>query len=379
MMNKLIIGFLALFVLFGIVSSLGAAEGKQSICLNMIVKNESHVIERALGSVKKLIDYWVIVDTGSTDGTQEMIKAFLRDVPGELHERPWVNFAHNRNEALQLAKGKGDYLLFIDADEEMQFDKSFKLPVLDKDLYLGTVRFGALEGKRAFLAKTQLPWRWVGVLHETLDLIGSRDASIGHLYGITNVARLEGCRSKDPQKFQKDAQLLEKALQEEPTNSRYVYYLAKTYHVVPNLPLALKNFEKRAAMPDWNEEVYDSLCQIGLLQEKLGRPREMVMKSFAKAFQHRQMRAEPLYHLARCYNQEENYLVAYIIAKFASSLPFSPEWTHVDPWIYEWGLSLQMTVAASHLGRKDEVLALKKQLLANPHVAPELIAEIKRM
>ena len=78
----------------------------------MIVKNESPVIEKCLASVKGMIDYWVIVDTGSTDGTQQIIKNFMKDVPGKLYERPWVNFAHNRNEALDLARNKTDYAYF---------------------------------------------------------------------------------------------------------------------------------------------------------------------------------------------------------------------------------------------------------------------------
>ena len=73
-----------------------------TICLNMIVKNEAHVIRRCLDSVRPFIDCWVIVDTGSTDGTQELIREVMRDIPGELRERPWKNFAHNRNEALSL-------------------------------------------------------------------------------------------------------------------------------------------------------------------------------------------------------------------------------------------------------------------------------------
>src|ERR1700732_422892 len=66
---------------------------KKTVCLNMIVKDETRVIRRCLESVKPVIDYWVIVDTGSTDGTQAMIKDFMKDVPGELQERPWVDFA----------------------------------------------------------------------------------------------------------------------------------------------------------------------------------------------------------------------------------------------------------------------------------------------
>ena len=88
-----------------------------TICLNMIVKNESHVICRCLASVKPFITHWVIVDTGSTDGTQAIIQDYLKDVPGQLYERPWVDFSHNRNEALGLAQGAADYVLFIDADQ----------------------------------------------------------------------------------------------------------------------------------------------------------------------------------------------------------------------------------------------------------------------
>jgi len=70
----------------------------QTICLNMIVKNEARVIRRCLDTVRPFIDRWVIVDTGSTDGTQALIREVLQGVPGELHERRWKDFAHNRNE-----------------------------------------------------------------------------------------------------------------------------------------------------------------------------------------------------------------------------------------------------------------------------------------
>src|SRR6516164_2358534 len=93
---------------------------KQKICLSMIVKNEAPVIRRCLASVLPLIDYWIIVDTGSKDGTQNIIRDFMRSIPGELHERVWVNFAHNRTQSLELAKPHGDFILIIDADDVLE-------------------------------------------------------------------------------------------------------------------------------------------------------------------------------------------------------------------------------------------------------------------
>src|SRR5579883_1017327 len=141
-------------------------KNQTTICLNMIVKDESRVIRRCLTSVKDLIDYWVIVDTGSTDGTQEIIREFLKDIPGELHERPWVNFGHNRNEALKLAKNKSDYLLFIDADEELVFAKPLQKSKLNKDAYIASLWEEGSRGKRCLLINNQLEWRWEGVIHE---------------------------------------------------------------------------------------------------------------------------------------------------------------------------------------------------------------------
>ncbi|MEM7396959.1 MAG: glycosyltransferase, partial [Verrucomicrobiota bacterium] len=99
---------------------------EKTICLNMIVKNESAVIERCLRSLIPIIDYWVICDTGSSDDTRERVRKALKGIPGELHERPWIDFAHNRNEVLERSRGKADYLLFIDADMEAHFHEPFK-------------------------------------------------------------------------------------------------------------------------------------------------------------------------------------------------------------------------------------------------------------
>lgn len=52
-----------------------------SLCLNMIVKDESHIIETTLQNICQHfpITYWAICDTGSSDNTIELIEQFLRN------------------------------------------------------------------------------------------------------------------------------------------------------------------------------------------------------------------------------------------------------------------------------------------------------------
>ena len=101
----------------------------KTIGLSMIVKNESAVILQCLESVKPLVDYMLIEDTGSTDGTQDLIRQYLEreGIPGEVREEPWRDFAFNRTLGLKMLREREDidYVLVIDADEIVEYDKGF--------------------------------------------------------------------------------------------------------------------------------------------------------------------------------------------------------------------------------------------------------------
>jgi len=89
------------------------------LTLSMIVKDEARTLERTLASIKPHIDRWVILDTGSTDGTQDVIRKAMEGVPGELHEEPFVDFATTRNRALDLAGSETEFVMWLDADDEL--------------------------------------------------------------------------------------------------------------------------------------------------------------------------------------------------------------------------------------------------------------------
>ena len=99
------------------------SKNEYSICLNMIVRDESHVIEKTLKNLLKYIPltYYVISDTGSLDNTIEIINNFFskRKIKGEIFQDEWKNFGHNRSLALKHAYKKTDYLLIFDADDSI--------------------------------------------------------------------------------------------------------------------------------------------------------------------------------------------------------------------------------------------------------------------
>ena len=78
----------------------------------MIVKNEAAILRETLGALRPIVDEWVIVDTGSTDGTQAIISEY-----GPVTELAFEDFVTTKNKALALATGK--YILFMDADERL--------------------------------------------------------------------------------------------------------------------------------------------------------------------------------------------------------------------------------------------------------------------
>ena len=71
-----------------------ATSEKNKLCLTMIVKNESKIIERCLNSIKDIVDCISICDTGSTDNTKTVIEEFMKkhQIPGKVHEHQVEKF-----------------------------------------------------------------------------------------------------------------------------------------------------------------------------------------------------------------------------------------------------------------------------------------------
>jgi glycosyltransferase involved in cell wall biosynthesis len=348
------------------------SDASLSICLNMIVKNESRVIRRCIDSVRPLISHWLIVDTGSTDGTQQIVRDALVGIPGELHERPWKDFGHNRTEALGLAKGRAAYTLVIDADEELRMSPQFRMPPLVCDSYQIQTDYAGTSYPRTQLVKSALDWRYVGVLHEFVSCPDAKTQAT--IDGLVCIPHTDGARASDPDKYQRDAAVLEEALAAEPDNARYAFYLGQSYRDAEEPEKAIVAYERRIAMGGWAEEVWYSMYQVARLQERLGCPDGVVTMSYLRAYQFRPARAESLCELARYCRLAGKHALAYVFASVARKTPRPSDVLFVDETVYAWRAADEFSIAAYYRGEVREALAVAEGLLTSGRL-PEAESE----
>jgi len=328
----------------------------------MIVKNEAHVIARCLDSVRPLITSWCIVDTGSTDGTQELVRKELADLPGDLYERPWKDFGHNRSEAIDLARGRADYDLVMDADDLLVIPDGFVMPRLTADSYEIRVEDSGTSYYRVHLFRGDLDFHYVGVLHEVI--MSGPGRTLGRLDGITYRRAYDGARSADPDKFRKDAAVLKKALQADPDNARYAFYLAQSWRDAGELAKAAAAYERRAAMGGWPEEIWYSLYERARLADRLGEDDDAVIAHHLRAFETRPQRAEALCDLARALRLRDRPATAYPFACAASGIPRPDDILFVEDDVYTWRALDEFAVAAYYVGRFQEGFAANQRLLS---------------
>lgn len=294
-------------------------EIKNSICLNMIVKNESHIIEKTLNNLCSYIKftYWIICDTGSDDNTVAIITNFFSkmDIPGEIFNHKWKDFGYNRTLALDSAFNKTDYLFIFDADDSISGD--FRIPKLTKDkynLFFGNENFRYI---RPLIINNRKKWRFKGILHEylvPLENINSDETIKGDYFIISGK---EGNRSKNPDKYSNDAKLLKEKIDliESSNNNdiedsdllaRYTFYCANSFKDSNDLQNAILYYKKVFDLETWIQEKYISALNIGDIYHRLS-DNENALLYWYKAITYDKERREAVTQIMQYYYKNKNW------------------------------------------------------------------------
>ena len=349
-----------------------------TICLVMIVKDEAPVIERCLRSVLAVVDRYCIVDTGSTDATKNIIWDTLTGMgkwAGFMYDRPWIDFAYNRTEALSLGCETGcDYLLMMDADHVWHGE----LPAeLTADAYYIEHRYDGSHYGLACLMKASLPWQYKGVVHEYLT------APVPHqivdLHGPWVEVFHDGARARrgDAITYAEDAKLLRAALERDPGDSRSAFYLAQSLKDAGQLTEAYAAYKARSMMPGWGEETWYAKLEMARLAERTGAPPETVQRHYLTAYNARSTRAEPLVDLARWHRLNGEYALAVMFALAAISIPMPADRLFVDAATYEWRALDELAISAFYTPDRLSGAWAARGLIADAKYPPEQAARIE--
>ena len=318
-----------------------------SLCLSMIVRNESARIRRCLASLEPYVTSYVIADTGSTDDTPHIIRQFFdeRGIDGELIDLPFVNFGETRNAALEAAKASRfdfDHILLADADMELVANGHFHEALNGAPAYRILQRSNDLAYFNTRIVRRDAKAVYRGVTHEYLDVEGPEPTNLPE-----NVAwfRDHADGANRPGKFERDIALLKGAVDKDPTDGRSWFYLAQSYRDAGKLPEAVQAYAKRSEMGGWAEEAWRAKLEQARASLALGDEGAFAVAALA-AYDMRPIRAEPLYDLARNARLADKPRVGAMFAKRGLSIPQPDDILFVEPSVYDYGLREEFAISA---------------------------------
>lgn len=355
----------------------------------MIVRDEEAIIDERLAAIRDEIDGYCIVDTGSTDDTVDAVRAALLGRPGRISSMPWVGFGRCRTEALARATILAEelwpkdqtYALLLDADTVVDLRPGWRHALRggSVDVVEATVEHGTLRYDHPRLLRLgALPWRFRGVVHEYLEVPGGVRRVHSDLVRIVHGSG--GARSRDPEKYRRDAEILSLAREEatEPDlDSRYTFYEAQSWRDSGDHQRAIDLYVERAGQGGWLQEVYVSWLRVGELRW-WKQSRAEALLAFFRAYAVDPSRAEAPIGIATMMREESLWAPAMVWSEIATSITANsePHGLFAESTV-RWRALFEVSVAAWYVGQRNRGAAAAEAVLAEPEV-PEAVRDRTR-
>lgn len=356
----------------------------KTICLNMIVKNEAHVIAETLENLWSYVkfDYYVVCDTGSTDATKEIVAAFFKErgVPGEIYDHEWRDFGYNRSLALDAAYNKADYSFIFDADDKIVGDFELVQPLRSDSYHF---KFGnGFNYLRILMVNSRQRWQFRGVLHEFItctEQTGQSETIQGKYY-VESGRR--GARNKVANKYLNDAHVLERGFHEEmkpggdrSMAERYAFYCAQSYKDggAEHIKDAIQWYERVLTLNNWAQEKYYSCLMLGELYDSHpDKSRETLMKSqkyLLMASHYDPARIEGVATVMEQYRHEGlNTLVNLMYHKYKGYSRNQVDKLFVNQGKYEYCIEYNNSISAFYVGDAVSGYECCKEILTTTRV-----------
>lgn len=321
--------------------------------LCLIVKNEARRIADVLATFQPVIDHYTVLDTGSTDGTQDLIRRALVDIPGTLHEEPFVDFATSRNRALALHGQSTAFTIMPNGDVLQGGPKLVSFLKARRGDFAGAYRVRISPGHyyHPLVMRTGAGWRYKWRTHECA--IGP---DLGPVIPDVSVIRDRGARTEAEwrQRWERDLVLLNQDRVDDPADPRPYFYLGQTHECLGQHAQALAFFERRTEMGGYFDEVYEAKFRIGKMMAKLDRPWAEIQQAYLDAHAHDPRRAEPLYAISEHWYNKAQHHISSIFVVPAAKLPKPPTDLFLDEEIYSWKAADRAAISSFYAGHKED-------------------------
>lgn len=349
---------------------------KPKIALVMIVKNEQKRITVTFDSVKDIVDCFVIVDTGSSDNTMDIVRNYCNEHKIELHMEQKIfphpfHFANARNSSIELAEDKCDYMLLLDSNDEVKGGKELVHFIttykgeesgfyMCQEWWCGT---GLDKYYNVRLVKSKHGWRYKGAIHEYIQSdTHSKTIRIQNKNIKIYQDRTED-DDKSTQRFSRDEEIFESEYLQNLENgviqdSRSLFYYAQTCMCLGKMEKAYNLYRERIKQNGFVEEKYHAYYRNAEITRILNHDWEETMLWYLKAFEFssvifEQPRVEPIFKIANYY-LNKNHQLSYLYAKRCCELQYPHDAVlFVEKRIYDYGRWQILAHVAFHIGEYE--------------------------
>lgn len=377
-----------------------------TIGVSQIMKNEAHILPRWYEMLAKardknnenVIDAITLVDTGSTDDSISVaIEMGIKyNIPTYVYERPFDDFGSSRNFAMQMAKDKTTYCIWLDIDEIFHVDsKVFDKQGLNKDIYMFSTKINTTDYTRNELWSNKKDFKWYGKIHEFIVPLNddvAKTLTSDLCKGIMVEVRFDGASWQNQEllhkKYKNHATILEDFIDFEDRDPRWVFYTAQSWSdsaCIPNnkienderLRRAMKYYQERSdTLSGYPEERYFSTLKVGEIMRRLEYPWRDCKEVLLKAYSIDPMRGESIRTIIEHYQAMGEWNTSFLYTKMAINTfhnmnPYPQRILFIDNAFYNWKILELHTSSCFYTGRLEECKKAFNDLLVLTRLKPE--------
>ena len=327
------------------------------LSLSMIVRDAEDTLGRVLAGAATFCDELVVVDTGSVDGTRELAV----QAGAQVLDFPWIDdFAAARQFSLDACTG--DWVVWLDADDAITAEVAARIAAAKDELFTDDLdlvwapylyAFDPASGACTFslprerFVRRQAGLRWVGAVHEVIEVPGGRGV-------LREDFEIEHRPAVERDHTDRNLRIIRKAYDDGDRAPRTLFYLANELRDAGQWDESVARYDDFLSTTSTGWEAYWAWVHRGRCLRALGRDDD-ARDSYLAAVACDPTRAEAFTGLGRIHYDRAEWAAAVPFFAAAAALPL-PGHGFVDVVDYRYGALDFLGVCLANSGRHAEAI-----------------------